>query len=175
MSVFESLVLEREAMMAGQWWRVWTGHLAHTGPTHLFGNLAALTMLLGWARSRHLLRPCLLYAALAAPLISISLLAMLPWLEWYAGLSGLLHSLLALLLIRLGTGPALIGFGLLAKKIILESQGLWPGGQGDYAVIWQAHALGAVSALLLMALAKAGASLRATPTSSSQRSRPTLR
>ena len=33
---------------------------------------------------------------------------MLPWLEWYAALSGLLHGLLALLLIRLGTVAALI-------------------------------------------------------------------
>lgn len=149
MNVFDFLVLDREALIAGQWWRLWTGHLAHTGPEHLLGNLVALIALMAGARLVHLIRACLVYALLATPLISIGLLVMLPWLEWYAGLSGLLHGLLVLMLARIGRRPALIGLGLLAAKVTLESQGLWPVGASEHAVIWQAHALGAVGGMVV--------------------------
>lgn len=168
MSLFDYLVLEREAMITGQWWRLWTGHLAHTGQGHLFGNLAALVVLLAWARSMHLLRAGLVYALLAAPLISIGLLAILPWLQWYAGLSGLLHGLLALLLTRLGRTPALVGLGLVAAKISLEALGFWPVGAGEYAVIWQAHALGLISGLAFSLLPNALARLTKPPGSRGQ-------
>jgi rhomboid family GlyGly-CTERM serine protease len=148
MNAFDYLVLERDALLMAQWWRLWTGHLAHTGPRHLFGNLAALGLLLAWARARNLARTTLVYALLAAPLISIGLLALLPWLQWYAGLSGLLHGLLVILLTRLGPKTALVGLTLLAAKITLESHNLWPAGSGQHLVIWQAHALGALSGLL---------------------------
>src|SRR5690606_26595278 len=43
--VFDSLVLDRAALGAGQWWRLWSGHLVHLDARHAAANLAALALL----------------------------------------------------------------------------------------------------------------------------------
>ncbi len=86
---------QREAILAGEWWRLLTAHLAHLGPAHLLLNLTGLALV--WLLVGGALRPAawgvvLLLAALA---VSGGLLLLDPDLAWYVGLSGVLHGLLA--------------------------------------------------------------------------------
>lgn len=87
----ESMQFDRDAIAAGEIWRLWTGQLCHWSILHLVGNLAAiaaLTMIAGKPMQRWLaLLP------LAAPLLSLALLNLLPELQAYRGLSGLVSML----------------------------------------------------------------------------------
>lgn len=144
----DDLALLREAVMAGEWWRLWTGHLVHTGVRHLAWNLAAL-VILGFAAHRAgLARASLLYCFLSMPLISVGLLFMVPELQWYAGLSGILHGLIVLILVRKLDRVAWLGLGLLTTKLVLEAAGMWPALPGDHPVVNQAHILGFACGLI---------------------------
>ena len=82
---------ERLAILDGEWWRFLTGHLVHLGWSHLLLNLAGLSLV--WA----LLGTCypaagwLAVTGVTLTVISSAFLALEPALEWYVGLSGLLH------------------------------------------------------------------------------------
>ncbi len=142
------LALIRDMVAAGEWWRLWTGHLVHTGAGHLGWNLAAL-IILGLAACRTgLVWTAFIYLLLSMPLISGGLLLLLPELQWYAGLSGVLHGLAALILVARPSPIAWLGLGLLAAKLMLEAAGAWPVPDGRYPVVTEAHALGFVFGLV---------------------------
>lgn len=119
------LVYERAAVLQGEWWRLWTGHLVHFGASHLFWNLAVLVPAGAWAErlSPARTRGLLLFAP---GLIGAALVVLDPTLVRYAGLSGLAAALLAWLAItQLAAGTADRWFwrsvlALLAAKIGLE-------------------------------------------------------
>ncbi|SRR6056297_1727045 len=141
-AAMDELALIRDAAAAGEWWRLWTGHLVHTGVGHLGWNLTALSIL-GFAAFRTgLVRAAFIYLVLSMPLISGGLLLLLPALQWYAGLSGVLHGLVALILIARPARVAWLGLGLLAAKLVVEAAGAWPVPAGRYPVVTEAHALG---------------------------------
>ena len=86
---------DREAIAGGEWYRLVTGHFVHLSLGHLLLNIAGLGLvwylvgpavsLIGWVVA----------ATLSIAAIDIGLLAGVPGLSWYVGLSGLLHGLLA--------------------------------------------------------------------------------
>ncbi len=43
----ETLLYDRSAIVGGQWWRLWTGHLVHFGWPHFVAD-AGLFVILGW-------------------------------------------------------------------------------------------------------------------------------
>lgn len=89
-----ALRYERETVLAGEWWRLVSGHLVHLSASHLWLNIAGLglvVMLFGrgvsaaswwWLTAGSLL-------ALAAGFLLLE-----PQLVWYVGLSGILHGLI---------------------------------------------------------------------------------
>ncbi len=88
------LVYERDAVAAGQWWRLLTGNLVHLGWTHLALNAAA--MLIGarmfeGVRTPAAWLPAALLCMLAVPL---GLHFLSPAVQWSMGVSGVLHGLL---------------------------------------------------------------------------------
>jgi rhomboid family GlyGly-CTERM serine protease len=87
-------LLERSA--SGELWRLWSGHWVHFSASHLGWNLAVILVVGAWLEH---LRPGLLlrHALLAAPLLSIALLAFEPNLRVYGGLSGLATGVVVLL------------------------------------------------------------------------------
>ena len=91
-----TLLYERAAIFRGEYWRLWTGHLVHFGPSHLFWNLLVFALASIWAerlapgRTRILL-------AVAPAAIGLALLALDPALATYGGLSGLAAAALAFL------------------------------------------------------------------------------
>jgi rhomboid family GlyGly-CTERM serine protease len=90
------LVLDRPALAAGQLWRLWSGHWIHFSLSHLFWNLTVLVLAGSWLES---VRPGLLarHILLAAPCISLAILACEPGLQVYGGLSGLATGVVVLL------------------------------------------------------------------------------
>lgn len=93
----ESLLFDRERILAGEWWRGVTGHLVHADPAHLLWNVAALS---GLGLVYELLlrpRPAGYFGLIFAGMLAVD--AWLLWLEpdWtrYCGLSGALNALYA--------------------------------------------------------------------------------
>ena len=128
----DALIYRRAAILAGQAWRLWTGHLVHYSPSHLLLDLAVFLVAGGWLEW---ITPRLTrwFYLLAPPAISAALLWGDPTLERYAGLSGLATGvlvLLALVQLRRDTGgspwfwPAVLL--LVAVKVVVESLGPAP-------------------------------------------------
>ena len=85
---------DRDEISNGEIWRLFSGHLLHTGWTHLWFNLAALSVI--WLLVQQYLDTLLWWIAalLGSVGISLSLYVLQSELGWYVGLSGLLHSML---------------------------------------------------------------------------------
>lgn len=91
-----SLLYERAAILRGEYWRLWTGHLVHFGASHLVWNLVVFALAGIWAERLAPARTRLLLA-LAPGVIGLALLALDPSLATYGGLSGLAAAALAFL------------------------------------------------------------------------------
>jgi rhomboid family GlyGly-CTERM serine protease len=91
-----TLEFERDRVMAGELWRLWTAHLVHFGWSHAGWNALVFALTGGWAERLMPARTRLLYAV-AAPVIGLALLIFAPALQRYAGLSGVAAATVALL------------------------------------------------------------------------------
>lgn len=158
-AVAELLEFDRHAILAGEIWRLWSGHLVHYSFQHalidyataLAAGAVALPAL-GWRRLG-------LGLLLAAPLISAGLLLIAPDCLYYRGASGLGVLLVVLaartLWPRAGVrarGALLLLGGALLVKIGAEAlghAGPWSDLPADVQVAWQAHLLGAIAALAI--------------------------
>lgn len=158
-AVAELLEFDRQSILAGEIWRLWTGHLVHYSVQHALIDVATALVAaaivlpaLGWRRLCRVV-------ALAAPLISIGLLVIAPDCLYYRGASGI-----AVLLVVLATrllwpragavarGALLLLAVALLGKIAAEALGYaapWSDLPGDVRVVWQAHLLGALAALTI--------------------------
>jgi rhomboid family GlyGly-CTERM serine protease len=157
-----ALAWDRSALLHGELWRLWTGHLVHFSVSHALADTLALCaagmMLEPWLGSRR-------FAALllgCAALVSLALLACAPGLGEYRGASGLAmmtataagscawrrHPRAAPLL-----GCAALA---LAAKVAWEALGYGSlsGLPQDVGVAWQAHLLGAACGLAATAAAR---------------------
>lgn len=141
--MFDALVLDRDAVLGGQLWRLWSGHWVHLDAHHAAINLIALVLMALIAVRMRQLRPLLAVSLPMMPLVAALLLLTAPDLQWYAGLSGLLHGWAAWLLLRRGGGVATIGALLLAGKLVWEQ--IAPAADASaFPVIHAAHLIGAL-------------------------------
>lgn len=149
---------ERDAILQGEWWRVLTGHLPHLGWSHLALNLAGLALV--WLLAGRALHPLewTFVLGVTALLNGLALLAFMPSLTWYVGLSGVLHGLLlagSLAAWRGGQRDALFIVALVGLKLIWEQVfGPVPGaaGMAGGPVVVEAHAYGAVGGVIAFLL-----------------------
>ncbi len=96
---FDALVYDRSKLLAGQLWRLITGHWVHFSATHLFWNLVILIPAGVWLEKRA--PAALRWTLLASPLaISLTLLAFDPALTIYAGISGVASGVLVALAVH---------------------------------------------------------------------------
>ncbi len=147
---------ERNAILDGQIWRLLTGHLVHGNAWHLTLNVAGMglvALLFGRDYSPWQWLGILL-ASIAA--IDIGFVFYEPQLEWYVGLSGVLHGAIAAGLMAwwhyenrvLTLSVALL---LIFKLIWEQHRGALPF-SGDMPVIVDAHLFGACGGLAGAAL-----------------------
>ena len=150
----ESLVFDRQAIMQGEFWRLLTGHWVHGDMEHLAWNLVAVGIL-GWIIEMSL-GPIRLYRALIAGmcLVNAWLWLFIPSLDFYCGLSGILNTLLFVILIDGWRRSRKLIFPLVfvgaTAKIALElfqasaifTHTIWP-------AIPEAHLAGALAAVMI--------------------------
>jgi rhomboid family GlyGly-CTERM serine protease len=160
----DGLVLDREALAAGQWWRLISGHWVHSDAGHALWNITALAFLgalfegrLGWRMA----------AALALGMLSVSLwfLVGLPDVSRYCGLSGILNALLAAGLVAMWRDTrdrlvVLVGVGAVLKIAVETMLGKAVFSSTAWASVPTAHAAGFVSGLLMMRICAPGDSQR---------------
>jgi rhomboid family GlyGly-CTERM serine protease len=115
---------EREGLAGGELWRVVTGHLVHLGPSHMAMNVLALGVL-AFVFARLLSHRDWWLGCLAAALaIDAGLFFVSREVEWYVGLSGVLHGVWAIASVRawLERRPEALAFTLLlAVKLGYEA------------------------------------------------------
>jgi len=142
------LELDRQKVLSGEIWRIWTGHLVHTNLSHLSLNIVAALFVYFAFFSKIRLGELLACAFVFTPLISVALLCIYPEIEWYNGLSGLLHALVAYCSIRMARDGDMVfwlGLGIVWLKVLAEAIGANAGTQnliGDMTVVVEAHLIG---------------------------------
>lgn len=89
------LRFERAGIAAGEIWRLLTGHFVHLGVSHTVLNLAGLVLVWLLVGRAYRWPQWLWIMAGSVAAIDLGLWFGAPMLEWYVGLSGLLHGMLA--------------------------------------------------------------------------------
>lgn len=152
---------ERHAVVAGEAWRLFSAHLAHLTWQHLLANLAALGLLVLLLGRHAQARAWLAVTLVCAFGVGAGLLWLSPEVEWYVGLSGVLHGLFIYGAVRAWpTRPRIAAFILvgIGVKLALEwameqwAGGNWPTLALAGPVITAAHRYGASAGVLAAGL-----------------------
>jgi rhomboid family GlyGly-CTERM serine protease len=148
----EALRYERAAVLSGDVWRLLTGHFVHGTLQHLVLNgagLALIALLFGRDLS---LRGWVLVLLASIAAIDVGFVFFEPQLDWYVGLSGVLHGALAAGAIvwwrrQFKASALIVGLVLAAKLLWEQGWGALPF-SGDMPVIVDAHLYGALGGAL---------------------------
>lgn len=167
----EALRYERVAIAGGELWRLASGHAVHLGWMHLLLNLAGLALVWMLVGPVFTVWQWVLVSALCIAGTDAGFWWLSPELDWYVGLSGILHGLLVAGALASVTarGPrraeSLVLLALVGAKLGWEQ---WVGpvpGSASVAggpVVVDAHlygaVAGAVAGLLVAACARRGPS-----------------
>ena len=153
-----ALRFDREAILDGEVWRLISGNFVHLGWNHLWMNLAGLFLI--WMLFARFFNfgQWLFIIVTSAAAVGGGLLVLNLELNWYVGLSGLLHGMFiagVIKAIMLGYRAEILLFILLTGKLIWEQiSGALPGSV-DLAggnVVVDAHLYGAIAGLICAAL-----------------------
>lgn len=98
--VFERIYYLRPAILGGQWWRLLTCHLTHGSVSHMVWNVVVFLALGPLVERQMGRRVYPLFLAASGLIISLGLLAFLPRLVWYCGLSGVVTAVFGFLLVE---------------------------------------------------------------------------
>jgi len=108
---------ERSALLAGEWWRLWSAHGVHFAPAHLLGS-GLVWLVAGGLLETEDRKGWWLVVGVAAPVVTFAALAGDGELVRYGGLSGLATAAAACLcmlwLMRESGGRRLVGGAVLA-------------------------------------------------------------
>ncbi|MDH3532647.1 MAG: rhombosortase [Gammaproteobacteria bacterium] len=149
---------DRTAIGDGQLWRLISGHFVHLGWSHLLLNAAGLALVSYLVAARFSPARWLAIAVLTVAGIDAGFWWLEPQLEWYVGLSGLLHGLLAAGIVaglRLRYREAwLLGVLVAAKLLYEQLVGPLPGSAASSGgtVVVAAHLYGALTGAAVGAL-----------------------
>ncbi len=87
-------IYDRQELLSGEWWRIFTGHLAHWSLSHLGWDVLCVLVLGAWCEVQHQRQTLKIYVY-ASVFISMILLLFESELFYYCGLSGIATALLA--------------------------------------------------------------------------------
>lgn len=148
----ELLRYERSAVLNGQYWRLLTGHFVHGSTHHLLLNGVGLGLIGALFPREYSVRAWLLILASSIVTIDLGFVFLEPQLQWYVGLSGVLHGALAAGALgwwRHESKPLALGLtAVLIGKLAWEQ---WHGAlplSGDMPVVVDAHLYGAIGGAL---------------------------
>lgn len=145
-----ALRYERNALLAGQWWRLASAHLVHLSLRHALLNALGLTLLWALFVPDYRARQWFLILLAAAAAIDAGLWFRDSGVLWYVGASGVLHGALAagiLAAVRRGEPAGLILAVLLLGKLAYEHfAGALPFAGHELPVVVNAHLYGALGA-----------------------------
>ena len=156
--VREVLAYSRPDVASGELWRLVTSHFVHLGWTHMFLNIAGLALVawlvggvFNWGR-------WLMVTVITIAAIDAGFWLVYTELDWYVGLSGMLHGLLVAGLysgIREKDRESIVLLGFVLAKLTWEQlSGPLPGSEstsgGD--VIVNAHLYGTIGGAIAGAL-----------------------
>lgn len=156
-TLIDLLAYDRQAILSGQLWRLWSGHLVHFSTSHAL--IDSIMLLLCGSVLEALIGTRRLCLALswAAPLIALLLLLAVPDMTYYRGLSALDVMVATMALGALWRGHHLPRpwLALLAAVLLVKTASEALGLQSATSslpdgirVMWQAHALGIACGLL---------------------------
>ena len=149
-AVRSALRYDRNALAAGEWWRLVTAHLVHLNFEHAAVDVLALVLLWMLFGRDYSPRGWLLVLAGAAAAIDLGLWLADSTLIWYVGSSGVLHGVFAAgVVAHLRRGEPdgwLLGALLVAKLAYEQSVGALPLVPGP--VVVDAHLFGTVGGTL---------------------------
>ncbi len=156
-----ALRFERSQIADGEIWRLISGHLTHLGLQHLLLNIAGLLLVWYLVGRRFTSAEWLAVGLASIASIDVGLWCLMPELQWYVGLSGLLHGLLAAGLVpgwgRRRTESVVLGAILIGKLIYENMLGPLPGSVAAAGgpVVVAAHLQGALGGALAAVLLRA--------------------
>jgi len=143
------LTFDRVAIQSDEYWRLISAHLVHTNDSHLAMSLTGVFALWLLQGDDYNARDYLTTTMSSAVGVSACLYYLDSSVNWYAGMSGLLHGLFAWgvtvdLRARRHIGPVL-AFGLLAKILLEQTFGAAPASERllGYPVVIDANLYGA--------------------------------
>ena len=151
------LRFDRGSIAAGEFWRLLSGHFVHLGVPHTLLNLAGLVLVWFLVGRAWTWRQWLLLMAASVAAIDLGLWLGSPQLEWYVGLSGLLHGMLAAGIVA---GLADRNYEALVLAIVVTGKLAWeqfagplPGSEATSggAVIVDAHLYGVIGGAIAAA------------------------
>ena len=153
-SASDKLRYDRDAIEAGEVWRLLSGHLLHLGWSHFALNAAGLLLIFYLVGTQFTTIGWLLISIVTVVVIDLGFWIFEPQLIWYVGLSGLLHGYLAAGAIS-GLRCGQVDYWLLAGFLILKLAyeqliGPLPGSEGTTggSVVVAAHLYGAIGGAL---------------------------
>ncbi|HEY3488056.1 MAG TPA: rhombosortase [Gammaproteobacteria bacterium] len=154
----ESLQYQRQAVLEGEIWRLWTAHLVHLSWRHYWLNAAGLVLV--WLLFGQLLAVAVWcrHFIVTGFCISAGFLLLNPELVWYVGLSGVLHAAFMIGLLAGARGQlrfTLLVLLIFVGKIIFEQiSGPLPGSTraAGGPVVVAAHLYGAIAGALSYAI-----------------------
>jgi rhomboid family GlyGly-CTERM serine protease len=139
-------------------WRLATGHFVHLGIAHYLLNVAGLILVWHLFGRDHGFRDWLVIAATSIAAIDVGLWFLTPNLQWYVGLSGVLHGLLAAGVVaglrQRRVDAVVLGLLLIAKLAWEQLAGPLPGSEataGDVVVV-DAHLFGTIGGSMAAAV-----------------------
>ena len=146
---------ERSAVLAGDAWRLVTGHLVHADVVHLGWNVLGVLIVAFLFARDYSWRQWLVILWVSIATTDLGFLLLEPRLEWYVGFSGVLHGLMAAGLVAwLRTSRDAITWivtGLFAAKLAWEHfAGPLPftAASLELPVVHEAHTYGAIGGAL---------------------------
>jgi rhomboid family GlyGly-CTERM serine protease len=157
---------DREALAAGQWWRLLTAHLVHLDVRHALLNDLGLALMWALFARDYSVRQWAAVVLGAVVAIDAGLWLCDSTLEWYVGSSGALHGVMAagaLAYLRRGEpAGAMLAVALLAKLAYEHWSGALPF-SASLPVVTSAHLYGAIGGSATAAFMKPRARSAAGP------------
>lgn len=146
---------QRNFVNTGQWWRIFTAHFMHSNVIHFSVNIVGLFLL--WLLHGEYAKPRSFFINILLLCIGISLCIYVwsPSIQWYVGLSGVLHGLFAWgviidIFLKRKTGYVLL-VGLIVKIVDEQffSSSQYMSNLIEVSVAVDAHLYGAVLGIIL--------------------------